>query len=604
MGLQEYAKRMIDMGCDELLTIFDRTEITSLADALEMSRMEKDSLEEGFKLLKKAKKPKSLKEKKTVEKPKVAAVLFDFHPPPAGATTRLFTWGDSTNGQLGLVQARTGANCHTPTWVDALKNKNEPSFAACGAASMAAITRDGGNLYTWGTGPIGLGADKMESSRPFLVTSLRDVPMKMVACGGSHMIALSRDGDVFAWGAGDSGQLGLGDKVQGAASPILVAGVGPKDKAPIVQCSAGAEHTLLVSTHGDLYAFGEPSKGRLGLPSTDKVFLPTRVKALDGHPVGQSACGEDFSICIAKTGAAAYWFGNVCGTPRLSPEKVPRFTNRPISQCCAGGDSGMFLVGLSIDTNTGEFGMDASVYTFGKDPYLLGQGDEEPRSVPTLLEDLEGHGVKQISMSSSHAGCLTADGRVLMWGRDDCGQLGSSYMVSIKRPAETIKISGFKYTFLACGEEFTSAIGVEDKESLMKGIDLGNPCPPPPPPDEAVQQVEAEGEDLQKLLDAFAVMSHKFDLDNEEPPPPPDDDDDLDSLVPPPPMPPAQPKVQTTTLGGKRILPPGSEEIGEGCNLSSIKNRQQLITTHINHSFGVFLQSHSSQPFAYFNSAF
>jgi len=565
LGLQEYAKRMIDQfNCDELATIWDRTEIASIGEALEMSRMEKDQLEEGFKILKKGKKPKSHKEKKVVEKPKVAAVLFDYNPPAPNATTRLFTWGDTTNGQLGLVQVRTGSHCHTPTWVDALKNKSEPASIACGAAAMGAVTREAANLYTWGSGPIGLGADKMESARPFLVDTLRGVAIKQLACGGSHMVCVSRDGEVFSWGAGDSGQLGLGDKVQGAASPILLQGVGPKDKSPIISCSAGAEHTLLVSSQGYVFGFGNAAKGRLGIPTTDKVFVPTRIKGLDGHPVGQAACGDEFSICISKTGAAAFWFGNICGQQVLAPERITRFTNRSISQCCAAAGTGMFLVGLSVDTMTGEFGTDASVYSFGLDVTLHGHGDDEPKLIPTLIESLEGHGATQIAISSTHAACLTSDGRVLMWGNDDSGQLGSSYMVSIKRPAECIKISGFRYTAVACGEAFSAAIAVEDKNELMEGVALGQPCPPPPPPDEAIKAVEKEGEDLQKLLDAFAVLSHKYDLDNEEPPPPPEDED-LDSLVPPPPAPPAAQKSATPTkVGGKRILPPGSEDIGQG----------------------------------------
>ena len=567
LGLQEYAKRMIDQfGCDELASIWDMSEITSIGEALEMSRMEKDALEEAFRVLKKGKKPKSYKEQKKVpEKPKVATVLFDVNPPPPAATTRLFTWGDSSNGQLGLVQARTGAHCHTPTWVDALKNKSEPASVACGTAAMGCITKEGGNLYTWGSGPIGLGGDKMESARPFLVIALRDIPIKQLACGGAHMVCVSKDGEVFAWGAGDAGQLGMGERVQGAASPLLMQGVGPKDKTPIVSCSAGAEHTLLVSSQGLVYACGLADKGRLGLPSTDKVFYPTKVKSLEGHPIGQTACGDEFSLCVSKTGSAAFWFGNICDRTILAPERIARFTNRSISQCCAAAGTGMFLVGLSVDTITGEFGDDASVYSFGKDPLLHGHGDDEPKLVPTLIEGLEGHGVTQISISPSHAGCLTSDGRILMWGRDDCGQLGSSYMVSITRPAEVIKISGFKYTAVACGDGFSAAIAVEDTASLFQGIPIGNPCPPPPPPDEALRAVEAEGEDLQKLLDAFAVLSHKYDLENEEPPPPPDDDMDLDSMVPPPPPPPAEPKqAQPQKVGGKRILPPGSEDIGQG----------------------------------------
>ena len=466
--------------------------------------------------------------------------------------------------QLGLVQARTGMHVHTPTWVDALKNKNEPAFIACGTACMACITVDQANVYTWGSGPIGLGADKMQSARPFMVMTLRDIPIKQIACGAAHMVCVSIDGEVFTWGAGDSGQLGLGDRIQGAASPVLVPGVGPKDKSPIQSCSAGEEHTLLVSTQGFVYSFGEAAGGRLGLPVSQKQFSPLRIKELEGHPIGQTACGATFSLCISKTGSAAYWFGSFCGKVYLTPEKVPRFTNRTISQCVASSKTGMFLVGVFKDLQTGEYNSESSVYSFGTDVDLHGHGDDEPKSVPTMIDSLEGHGVVQIALSDTHAGCLTSDGRILMWGKDDCGQLGSSYMVSIKRPAETIRISGFKYTDIALGDSFSAAICIEDPTCLIGDIPMGSSGPAPPPPDEALEAVHQEGEDLQKMLDAFAVLSHKFDLMNEDPPPPPEDDDELD--LPPPPPPPEEPKPATgpKKVGGVRILPPGSEDIGNG----------------------------------------
>lgn len=573
LGVQEYAKRMIDVGrLDELATVYDKKpeELSKLAQELDMSRMEQDLFNEGVSLFKRGKKPKSHKTSKTViEKKAITTVLFDMNPPPRGKTARLYTWGDSTNSQLGLVQARTGSSVHTPTFVDALKGKTEPAFIACGAAAMGTITNTAeANLFTWGTGPLGVG-DKITSARPYMVTDLRDVAIRMLACGGSHMVCISNEGEVFTWGAGDAGQLGLTEAVQGCGSPQLVKGVGPRFGGAIVSCAAGAEHTVVCSNQGSVYAFGAASRGQLGIPSSTGVFFPTKIKTLEGHAIGQVACGDEFTLAVTKSGTNAFWFGRVKGTTVLAPEKIARFTTRAISQCAAGGRTGMFLVGLSKDTTTGEFTTDASVYSFGPDPYVHGHGDDEERIKPTLVEGLEGHGAVQVAVSSSHGACLCSDGRLLMWGKDDCGQLGSSYMVPMKRPAEAIRISGYRYTSVSLGDSYSAAIAVEDSSVIIPDVPAGEAGPPPPPPDEALEAMHAEDEDLQKMLDQFASFAHKYDLEQEldgieappmpPSPPPPDHEDDLDGIDLPPPPPPS-----ATKTGGVRVLPPGSADLGNG----------------------------------------
>jgi alpha-tubulin suppressor-like RCC1 family protein len=568
LGVQEYCRRMIDMGLDEMATVWDKKveELQKLAEDADMSRVEQDMFNEGVRVLKKGKRPATHKKEKKVVETKVAAVLFDMNPPARGKMTRLYTWGDSTNSQLGLVQARTGSNVHTPTFVDALKGKTEPAYIACGTAAMGCITNTPeANLFTWGTGPLGLG-DKITTARPFMVTALRDVPVRSLACGGSHMVCLSQDGQVFTWGAGDMGQLGLGEDVQGCDIPQLVPGVGPKSGGAIIHCAAGAEHTVVISNQGSVYAFGNAGKGQLGVPASGAVFTPTKVKTLEGHPIGQVACGDEFTLAVLKSGAGAFWFGAVRGKTVLAPEKIDRFTSRVISQCAAGGKTGMFLVGLEKDTATGEYGTDASVYSFGSDVYVHGHADDEVKLKPTLVEGLEGHGAIQVAVSSTHAACLCSDGRLLMWGHDDSGQLGSSYMVSIKRPTEAIRVSGYRYTNVALGDSFTAATAVEDASVLNPDVPSGEPCPAPPPPEEALEAMNAEGEDLQKMLDQFATFAHRYDLEQEmdgiiAPPEVPDEDEDLDSLVPPPPPPPEE---KPTKTGGVRVLAPGSKDLGNG----------------------------------------
>jgi len=58
-------------------------------------------------------------------------------------------------------------------------------------------------VYTWGNGLQGqLGVTEYQDSqpRPVLVTGLANIRVKQIACGANHTVALSNDGKVFFWG--------------------------------------------------------------------------------------------------------------------------------------------------------------------------------------------------------------------------------------------------------------------------------------------------------------------------------------------------------------------------------------------------------------------
>lgn len=46
----------------------------------------------------------------------------------------------------------------------------------------------------------------------FIVSPFKGIPIKMVAAGAEHTAALSEDGELYGWGWGRYGNLGLGDR--------------------------------------------------------------------------------------------------------------------------------------------------------------------------------------------------------------------------------------------------------------------------------------------------------------------------------------------------------------------------------------------------------
>jgi hypothetical protein len=102
----------------------------------------------------------------------------------------------------------------------------------CGSNHIAAIHQSG-ELYTWGFGSAGrLGLDiggqssdpRADAKHPTVVQGLLGLPVVQVACGYSHSAAVTADARLFVWGSASTGKLGLGaisDKVR-----VCVCGIG------------------------------------------------------------------------------------------------------------------------------------------------------------------------------------------------------------------------------------------------------------------------------------------------------------------------------------------------------------------------------------------
>lgn len=119
--------------------------------------------------------------------------------------------------------------------------------------------------------------------------------MAQVSCGYQHTVCVTEDGDVYAWGMGRSGALGLADKrnrdtptkvgrgvAAAAAAAIVVVAVAVRRLTLVVQVggiadvemvSCGGSFTMALTRDGRLYAWGDDAYGNLGA-STHTYSIP------------------------------------------------------------------------------------------------------------------------------------------------------------------------------------------------------------------------------------------------------------------------------------------------------------------------------------------
>lgn len=83
----------------------------------------------------------------------------------------------------------------------------------------------------------------------------------MVSCGSSHTVTVTNTGQVFTWGKGSDGQLGLGDlNSQWAPCQVKFGG-----STRVISAECGVSHTVCLTDTGSLFSFGSNEYGQLGL---------------------------------------------------------------------------------------------------------------------------------------------------------------------------------------------------------------------------------------------------------------------------------------------------------------------------------------------------
>uniref|UniRef100_A0A3Q2D4F0 Alsin Rho guanine nucleotide exchange factor ALS2 n=1 Tax=Cyprinodon variegatus TaxID=28743 RepID=A0A3Q2D4F0_CYPVA len=138
-------------------------------------------------------------------------------------------------------------------------------------------------------------------SAPLLEASLLERVVVHVAAGGFHCGAISEQGSVYMWGENAAGQCG---QTEDGSVPCPVTVVDSEVIPPVVVrvvgLACGLEHSLALSDHHELWAWG--SGCQLGLVTkTFPVCKPQKVEHLAGRRVIQVACGAYHSLALVHS---------------------------------------------------------------------------------------------------------------------------------------------------------------------------------------------------------------------------------------------------------------------------------------------------------------
>lgn len=153
---------------------------------------------------------------------------------------------------LGVQLPKTGVDVLRPRRIEQLEYETIEQIAASKFHSLA-LTKSG-VCYTWGHGKGGrLGhGDEATQPDPIPILNLTKHRIRVVATSENHSLAVTTSGDLFSWGSNRFGQLGHGDSGLGAnstpsciLSPKLVAGL---QKVDVVGIAVGDFHSVCYTT--------------------------------------------------------------------------------------------------------------------------------------------------------------------------------------------------------------------------------------------------------------------------------------------------------------------------------------------------------------------
>ncbi|XP_006900083.1 PREDICTED: E3 ISG15--protein ligase HERC5 [Elephantulus edwardii] len=178
---------------------------------------------------------------------------------------------------------------------------------ACGDDYSLALSK-GGELFAWGNnchGQLGLG-EKIESAYlPQTVTHLLGIPLAQISAGEAHSMALSMSGNIYSWGKNNLGQLGLGH----TKDEVFPSFIEELEDQKVEFLSCGGSHTALLTKDGLVFTFGAGEYGQLGHHSTQNELRPRLVTELIGKRVTQIACGRSHTLAYVPDLEKVFAFG-------------------------------------------------------------------------------------------------------------------------------------------------------------------------------------------------------------------------------------------------------------------------------------------------------
>ncbi|XP_076465660.1 serine/threonine-protein kinase Nek9-like [Babylonia areolata] len=328
----------------------------------------------------------------------------------------------------------------TPQKLEMFTREKSPIQVATGHFHFAAITFEK-ELYTWanpqGTaticGQLGHGF-RASYKAPKRVDSLLGNPIQQVSCGEDFTLCVSDEGVLYGFGSNYYGCVGAGEEEEVLIPRVVDFFLDH----PVEQVSCGDAHVVVLTRYGDVYTWGSGEFGKLGLDSEDDFDTPQKVDLPGKHLVKEVVAGSDGTFLVCDSGRLLacgsnefnkLGFNSETSGLRKRKEKtydIPcksRFTTvKPLSQHCIV----KVATGKTHSAAVDGYG---HLFTFGSNRFgQLGLGDFRRHvSVSRVCGVLVGQHVDKVACGDGFTVITTSENMVYACGLAENGRLGADF---------------------------------------------------------------------------------------------------------------------------------------------------------------------------------
>uniref|UniRef100_A0A7S4UW88 Uncharacterized protein n=1 Tax=Alexandrium monilatum TaxID=311494 RepID=A0A7S4UW88_9DINO len=356
----------------------------------------------------------------------------------------IFAFGSNHQGQLGVGVPTTRPPCGGGAGDAAT---GPPLGSATGTSCCSTCGRRCG----------GAGPDLWWSGRPIRIMALKECRMKDVACGEAHCVALDMEGQLFAWGCDEAGQVvHLPVPISPPGTPVCFAAV-----------ACGAHFSVALDRGGSIWVWGASEGGVLGLgpPRLEKQGHPARLGRLATGPCTAVTCGSYHTMAITCNGELYSWGRAEGGQLGIAePRVIAHIELRGLDDTCVCEPLRVFFA-------EGDGGGGAHSNTDGLEDVC---GEVANSGCKDSVR------VRQVAGGDVHSCALDFNGQVWSWGWGEFGQLGlgfsaASYSLGVggasskRLTPQKIKQEHFGSMVIksiACGGAFSAALGEAGRSSF------------------------------------------------------------------------------------------------------------------------------------------
>jgi alpha-tubulin suppressor-like RCC1 family protein len=310
---------------------------------------------------------------------------------------------------------------------------------------LSFVIDEDGALWRWGLpdGSMGMppGHREAEPTKFF-----SEKVWTQVATGTRHTLMISDEGYLYSWGVNDFGVLGLGEEL---AQVAFRQGLNLVDNNRTwSRVEANFLNSFAIDTEGNLFAWGNPAHGQLGVgpldssnpavlsirieladPPFDQMLVPSPTQIGTGYRWAQVSAGDQFALALTEDGRIFAFGANNLGQlgtgttePEVSPIQISTYSDW--TWVSAGAD---FSYGIR----------NGQLYAWGNnDLGQLGLGNpSEPVLTPTRIGQKDDWTIVRANRSYDGptgwatyvpaTAAIDRAGNLYLWGSNQSGLLGS-----------------------------------------------------------------------------------------------------------------------------------------------------------------------------------